>query len=252
MRSTMLSAAALALAVMTVAMPREAPAAELITNGGFESGFTAWTRADQLGSEGTFFIQTGTASPVNGFTVPPPPQGVQAAMTDAMAGGSHVLYQDFVVPVTFNTAVLSFMLFVNNLAGEFFTPGTLDWATPTLNQQARVDIVSASADPFSVAAGDVLLNAFATAVGDPATSGYLLYTIDLATLFSANAGQTLRLRFAEVDNVLPFNLGVDDVRIAVDAAAVPEPGTLLLGLAALLALAPFSRLRARRATTPRP
>ena len=34
-----------------------------ITNGGFESGLAGWTRADQLGSEGTFALQTGAVSP---------------------------------------------------------------------------------------------------------------------------------------------------------------------------------------------
>ena len=65
--------AVLACAV-TAAQPR-AQAQELISNGGFESGFSGWTRADQTGSTGTFTAQTGTTSPVNGFTVPAPPQG---------------------------------------------------------------------------------------------------------------------------------------------------------------------------------
>jgi len=59
----------------------------VITNGGFESGFTGWTRADQTGSDGTFFLQTGTSSPVNSDPVPAPPQGVNAAMTDAGGPG---------------------------------------------------------------------------------------------------------------------------------------------------------------------
>ena len=57
--------------------------AGLITNGGFESGFSGWTRANQLGSEGTFFVQTGTSSPVNGFSVQAPPEGSNAAMTNS-------------------------------------------------------------------------------------------------------------------------------------------------------------------------
>src|SRR5438046_94262 len=69
-----------------------------IINGGFESGFTGWSRADQVGGNGQFLTQTGTASPVNQFPVPAPPQGITAAMTDALGPGSHVLYQDFVVP----------------------------------------------------------------------------------------------------------------------------------------------------------
>src|SRR5437016_4892918 len=78
-----------------------------INNGGFESGFAGWTRADQLGSEGTFALQTGTASPVNGTTVPAPPGGSTAAMTDAQGPGSHVLYQSFTVTAPVPQAVLS-------------------------------------------------------------------------------------------------------------------------------------------------
>jgi len=73
------SAAVLAIALMLSATP--AAAAPLLLNGGFESGFAGWIRADQLGSDGTFALQTGTTSPVNGITVPVPSGGVAAAMT---------------------------------------------------------------------------------------------------------------------------------------------------------------------------
>src|SRR5258708_11820533 len=88
--------------------------ADLITNGGFESGFSGWSRANQVGSDGQFFAQTGTASPVNGFTVPAPPQGTTAAMTDALGPGSHVLYQDFLVPALVPGAAHGFALYINN------------------------------------------------------------------------------------------------------------------------------------------
>ena len=73
-------------------------AQELIANGGFESSFTGWTAADQLGSDGSFTLQTGAASPVNAFPVPLPPGGLTAAMTDQQAGGSHVHSPDILIP----------------------------------------------------------------------------------------------------------------------------------------------------------
>lgn len=221
-----------------------ASAIALIVNGGFESGFTGWSLVDQLGSDGTFFVQTGTASPVNAFVVPSPPGGAQAAMTDQSAGGSHVLYQDFVVPASVASGSISFSLFVNS-GDDFRDPVTLDWATPELNQQARVDIIAASADPFSVAAADVLLNLFQTVPGGPLVSGYDDDTIDITALLQAHAGQTLRLRFAEVDNVSFLNFGVDNVAIDVTpggGGVVPAPATWLLAAAALPML-----LRRRRA-----
>src|SRR5512137_2353092 len=97
--------------------------ANLIVNGGFESGFASWTQADQLGSDGTFSPQTATSSPLNGFPVPAPPGGTSAAMTDSRAGGSHVLYQDFTVPNGVASATVGFSLFLSNQAA-FFNAGT--------------------------------------------------------------------------------------------------------------------------------
>jgi len=209
--------------------------AQSIVNGGFESGFTGWTRVDQLGSEGTFASQSGTLSPVNGLTVPAPPQGTAAAMTDAAGPGSHVLYQDFLVPMGLPGAALSFSLFINNGNGapDFYAPATLDFATPALNQQARVDIITTTADPFSVAGGDVLQNLFQTAPGNPLVSGYTSFTIDISALLLAHQGETLRLRFADADNVAPFNLGVDSVGIAV----IPEPSSAAITSVGLWVLA---------------
>jgi hypothetical protein len=227
--------AALACAM---ALPAQA---SLITNGGFESGFSGWTRAEQLGSEGTFALQTGMLSPVNSFAVPAPPEGTTAAMTDALGPGSRVLYQDFVVPSIDGVAVLGFSLFINNDNGspDFFPAAHLDFATTALNQQARVDITTTSADPFSIAAADVLLNLFQTNAGDPLLSGYNSYQANITALFMANQGNTLRLRFAQVDNVAPFNMGVDSVGVNV----VPEPSSWILMAGALVGLAFVRRRR---------
>lgn len=219
-------------------------AAPLIVNGGFESGFAGWNRADQLGSDGTFVLQTGTLSPVNGDPVPAPPQGATAAMTDAGAPGSHVLYQDFVAAGS--NALLTFELFLGNRADRYATPATLDFSTPTLDQQARVDILRVGADPFSVATADILMTLYRTQVGDPLVNGYFTVTSDIGALVAARTGETLRLRFAEVDNVGPFQLGVDNVRIEAGPETVPEPASMLL---AVIALAALAAARARRHAT---
>jgi PEP-CTERM motif len=218
-----------------------AQAANIVNNGGFESGFASWTRADQLGSEGTFALQTGTASPVNGDPVPAPPGGATAAMSDAQGPGSHVLYQDIVIPAVVPSATLSFDVFVGNRANAFFTPSTLDFSTPALNQQARVDILAGGTDPFTVAG---LQNAFQTMVGDPLVSGYTHHTLDVTSLLNAHLSQTLRLRFAEVDNVFTFQLGVDNVALDIGASqTVPEPASWVLMVTAGLALAWRQRRR---------
>ena len=205
--------------------------AQLITNGGFEAGLTGWTRLDQIGSDGTFFVQIGSASPVNAFPVMSPPEGIRAAMTDAGAGGSPILYQDFVIPSGVQSASLAFDMFRNS-GDNFFVPANLDWAATNrtggqnLNQQARVDIMTTTADPFSVGSGDILLNLFQTRPNDPLTAGYTTVPTDITALLLAHQGETLRLRFAEVDNVSYFNFGVDNVRLSVQA--VPEPSSIAL------------------------
>jgi hypothetical protein len=225
--------AILGVFVVTILAPLRASAASIVLNGGFEAGLTSWTVADQPGGSGSWFSQTGVLSPVNGFAVPAPPEGLLAAMTDQGGPGSHVLYQDFVVPATVSAASFSFQAFIQNFNGAFVTPATLDYAAGP-NQQARVDIITTTADPFSVAGGDVLLNLFQTLVGDPATSGYSVVSSDLTAFLQAHLGQTLRLRFAEADNQFFFNFGVDDV--VLDVTAVPEPATMLLfGLGAVAA-----------------
>ena len=187
---------------------------------------------DQFGSEGTFYVQSGNTAPISGSPVPVPPDGSNAAMSDALGPGAHVLYQDF-TPVAAQAGVfLAFDLFVGNLAGDFYVHDTLDFATPALNQQARVDLLAAGADPFSVAPSDILFNAFATPEGFSAAPGYVHYSFDISAILNANLNQPLRLRFAETDNVFTFNLGVDNVSIAAAVAAVPE--TLPAWPAALL------------------
>jgi len=222
-----------------------AHAALVIDNGGFEAGLSGWSTVNLFdfpgGGSGSFFSQTGTGSPLLGISVPPPPQGAFAAMTDAEGPGSHLLFQDFVVPASVGTTLLSFDVFVGNQAGVFHTPDHLDFSVTnpvgalTLNQQARVDIVRPTIDPFTLSVTDIVFNAFQTNVGDPAISGYTHFEVDITAALTANLGATLRLRFAEVDNVDVFHFGVDNVAFLTPGATppgqAPEPGTLALLIA---------------------
>jgi hypothetical protein len=147
------------------------------------------------------------------------------------------MYQDFVVQS--GVFALSFELFIGNRADPLFPP---TWASPStllfdtvLNQQARVDIIRTSANVFSVLPADVIVNVFQTQVGNPLVSGYSTRMFNLGFALSGLVGQTVRVRFAETDNLAPFNFGVDNV--SLDTAAVPEPASVLLfgtGLAAVV------------------
>ncbi len=188
-------------------------------NDGFELGVVdrnvipCWTVVDQEGGSGGWCNQTGTAPPQGDCgagslaTVTTPPEGLQAAMTNQDGPGSHVLYRCGVL----RSGEISFQLYINNHAGTFLSPPTLDFeASP--NQQFRADLVAAAgitANPFTVAPADVLLNVYQTQPGDPALSGYSAITVDA----SAYIGQEVCLRLAEVENQFYFNAGVDDVKI---------------------------------------
>jgi hypothetical protein len=244
-RST--SALVLAL-VLGLSGPGRAFGDFLVTNGGFEAGFASWTKSDEAGGDGTFALQTGKTSPVNGFSVPAPPGGTTAAMTDAAGPGSHVLYQDFLAPTGTKVGFATFSLFLNNTGSDYFNPTTLDFGatnangTEVINQQVRVDILKAGTNPFSVAPADVLQTLYLSKPGDPLVSGYTNFTSDVSSVLAANAGQTLRLRFSEADNLGPLNLGVDNVGIV---STVPEPSAIVsLAIGGILTIGIAVRRRA--------
>jgi PEP-CTERM motif len=239
----------LTLGLVAVAGPSETRAALVIANGSFEAGLTGWTVANSLGSDGSFFLQSGTTSPINGDPVSAPSAGIRAAMSDAQGPGSHVLYQDFVVPTVLNPSdsLIKFDLFIGNRGPFFATPSppSLDFGINAFNQQVRVDLIKASADPFSVSTSDVVQNLYQSKAGDPLVSGYTTFDINVRNSLLANTGQTLRLRFAEVDNMGALQLGVDNVSFQ----GVPEPSSLLmagLGLGLCLGYGHFKARCPRR------
>lgn len=154
-------------------------------------------------------------------------------MSDGDGPGAHVLYQDFLASA--GPATLGFQLFVGNRADRFANPDTLDYSVAAINMQARVDILAALADPFSMDPSDILMSLYSTQVGDTLVSGYDLVATDITALMATHAGQMLRLRFAETDNLAPLQMGVDDVKI--QGQTVAEPASVAMAGLALAALA---------------
>jgi hypothetical protein len=220
--------------------------ADLVTNGGFESGFTGWTHVNETGSfpTGNWFVQSGTSSPVSGIPVPAPPGPTHAAMTDSGGPGSHALLQTFTIPTLTSSVVLTFDMFRGNRANVYFDPNSLDFNPVTIpNQQARVDILTAGAGAFDLGAA-VVDNVFKTLPGSTTVdSAYLHYTFNITS--AVTPGQTYQLRFAETDNQNFFQLGVDNVSIVTTSSTVPEPSAVFLPTT-LFALVILSGLRRKR------
>jgi len=180
----------------------------MVPNGDFETGdFSGWKHANKSGSNGNWFVYSGTTSPRTGLPIAAPPSGKFAATTDQDGPGSHVLYRNIRLKSGMKHE-LSFYLYYHNFANRFFTPNTLDY-TGKANQQYRVDLLKPSANPFSVKSKDILRTLFRTDVGDHNRLAPTLKTYDI----SRYAGKTVRLRFAEVDNRGNFLASVDKVKV---------------------------------------
>jgi hypothetical protein len=243
MRQTTILAKALAVVIASASLAVAAPI-ELVTNGDFETGsFTGWTVTDQAGSfsPGTWLIDTpGSLTPITGqLTEANPAGGSFYAVTDQGGPGTHSLTQTIVVPVS-SQVVISFDYFVNDWSFAGPLGNVLDFnIAPT--QFATADILTAGAGPFDTGAG-VVANLLYEGGGTP-PEAYTTFLLDITAL--VGSGGTFQLRFAESDNQLFLNFGLDNVSVL--ATPVPEPGTfglLAAGLAA--AVGSYRRRRAAR------
>jgi len=156
--------------------------------------------------------------------------GLWYAVSDQGGPGTHSLMQAFNVDPS-ASVILAFDMFANDSdGGPFVNPAGLDH-TFAPNQHVRVDILAAGSGAFDTGAA-VLGNFYLGVDAGPDPHGFTHYSFDITGL--VGGGGNYILRFAEVDNQLFLNMGVDNVSIQADA--VPEPATLLLlgsGLAAV-------------------
>jgi CubicO group peptidase (beta-lactamase class C family) len=201
----------------------------------FESGELAGWQAVGSGSGAWFAYSDGQVAPDPAqsdpnapFVVPDPPQGGFAAVTDMNGPGTRILYRDVELE---GRLALRLTVFYTGKAA-FSTPDTLAYESPEPNQQFRIDLIDPSAPIDSVAEGDVLVNVFRTAPGDPTSLAPTAVSVDL----SQWAGQTVRLRLAQTDNQGPLRAGVDNIRFEpigagadarIDLLDTPEPTSAL-------------------------
>jgi hypothetical protein len=245
-----------AIAALAMLAPAAAIGATVV-NGDFESGLAGWQRFSDTMEEdpGNWFAYSGTEAPLSSpegeegeggeiGTLQAPPQGTFAATTDEDNPGEYVLYQDVALE-PFHRHRLSMTLYYRSFAPIAVpSPDTLSWHPGRSaeeieaeeeeeegsegvdlepNQQYRVDVMKPSAPIDSVNPADILTTVFATRVGDAQEMTPREFSADLTPF----AGQTVRIRFANVDNSFYFNAGVDAVSItSVPVTAAPPVATV--------------------------
>jgi len=198
--------------VATPAGPSPVQANTVAGNWNFERGDLRGWHTRSRGSGAWYVYENGTTPPNPAetdpdvpFSVPAPPEGRYAAVTDMTAPGSRVMYRDVKLD---GRRTLTFSLYYAS-AGPLASPATLSFDGCAPNQQFRVDIMDASAPVSSTSPADVLATVFQTQPGDPSTLAPRTVAFDL----SEWAGERVRIRFAQVDNSGPLRTGVDDVRL---------------------------------------
>jgi hypothetical protein len=202
----------------------------LLVNGSFEqndreTSFTGWSefndRIDPLTDGETttpgvsdWWVQSGSESPLGGFSgLPLPSNGQFAAVTEQNGPGLHILYQDVTIPP--QGATLSCDLWLASFADPaWITPASFDFRQ-IANQQARVDIVSTNT--VTGLGSSVLRSLFQTSTSDPGFIAPFTLQADLSDF----AGQRVRLRFAEVDTQDYLLFAVDNCSLLAEGG---DPG----------------------------
>ena len=167
-----------------------------------------------------------------------PATGSFYAVSDQAGSGAHALTQSFTIPGPALSVTLSFSLFVNSYGGNLVNPIGLNFADGA-NQHARVDILTAGASAFDTGAA-VIRNFYLGVDAGTNPHAYTNYSFNITP--QVGVGGTFQLRFAEVDNQLFLNMGVDNVILDyTPLTGVPEPSSIMLVALGLAGLAVVRR-----------
>ncbi len=221
---------------------RASSAADLIVNGGFESGnLSGWTAVSQFSNtsydenstpaaSGFFAQNTSETTSLSGLSTLGPASGSFYALADSTAPGANVLIQNFTVPQGTTSLNLSFDMFTYDWYGAGATGSSLNYLDDP-NQHVRVDLLKFDAPDYDTSATYVVVNLFDGLQNNTSPPTWQNYAFDL--LPYVTPGSNYRLRFGAVDNQFVLNMGVDNVALVV----VPEPSSILLAASSILALA---------------
>jgi dipeptidyl aminopeptidase/acylaminoacyl peptidase len=189
---------------------------QLATGGDFESGLTAWAARDQS-TQGAWSATGLTRLPVSGRATPGPALGRSFAATDGHGWDTCVLTQKFSVSYACTVAV-GFDVFANEWAAPAKACpegiGYRDGLRPARLKTPgwRVDILKQTADPFSIAAPDIVSHVCAGAGSKVVFQRSPGWTHRCILLSLQPGDYTLRLGvLADLD---AFNAGFDNVSLS--------------------------------------
>lgn len=202
-----------------------ASAADLILNGGFESGiFGAWNTASRAPAVAYFAIDSNALTDLNGLPTPGPALGSYYVVSDQAAPASFILWQVFNVPADSSVSI-SYQIFANSYAPVAIGAGNLNHSDINPNQHARVDVISLAdfmSDNYRTSGSIINLWTGGSQItaGDPSTP-WMSMTHDVTGF--TGAGGMFVLRYGVTANQEVFNLGVDGV--SIEATSIPESQT---------------------------
>jgi len=193
---------------------------ELITNGDFETGDSSgWTVTIKPGSLDTNFsiVPPGSDVPLSEDPTAPNPDGGNFYAVSSQNGpGTIALTQPFTVSPGVTSVTLTFQMFVNDWNEEGAQIHERFDHDFEPNQHARVDILRVGAGPFDI--GDtVLANLYLGVDGGSNPYDYTDHSFKITNIVATPG--TYILRFAEVDNQMFFNMGIDNVSIQAEGGS---------------------------------
>jgi len=212
--------------VAAAAAPVLAGPIQLITNGSFETGtLTGWTMNGTGYADNKFYAaKNGANAPVSAYATQTNANGgTWYALSDQTGAGGETLSQSFTKTGNMSSLILSFDWF--NTVHTSYSGTTIDGS----GEAGRIDIMSAVAATYDVGSG-VVKNLELNAGSTTTTMAWQHVSFDLSSL----AAGTYSLRFATGQCCSYQEMGVDNVSLV---ANVPEPASLMLGLAGFAALA---------------
>ncbi|MEE4204297.1 MAG: fibronectin type III domain-containing protein [Halieaceae bacterium] len=199
-----------------------------LTNSGFETGdLTGWSALVE-GAANPVTVASGTSNTGFGtITIAPSLSDNFYAYTSQTSPGRTIISQAFTVQEGANR--IFFDVAIENGAPSFATPDpySIDFVGAP-NQQARFDIIRPGAAITTVDPADIIIVGFQTQSGDAASQDWRRYEVDVTAELAPFLGQSVTLRFIQVDNQALMTLALDNVSVGTTppTATIPDAPTI--------------------------